>query len=141
MENFIITCRVIYKICTRGPFLLKIYILDVLKEDNGQRSLILDLHNEHLDQVILHLLDIRLDIVPKVNLDCSVMRWSLFCLNRCGAISIAVPQYNSLKLSLLKTPSIHCSFNKIFTIFLLVSVSSRTILEHSTRCFATSINC
>ena len=46
----------------KGPFLLKIYILDVLKEDNGQRSLILDLLNEHLDQVILHLLDIRLAI-------------------------------------------------------------------------------
>lgn len=58
----------------KGPVLLKIYILDVLKEDNGQLSLILDLHNEHSDQVILHHLDIRLDIVSKVNLDCSVMR-------------------------------------------------------------------
>ena len=36
----------------KGPFLLKIYILDVLKDHDGQRSLILDLLNEHLDQVI-----------------------------------------------------------------------------------------
>jgi len=42
---------------------IKMYILDVLKEHSGQRSLILDLHNEHLDWVILHFRALRLRVL------------------------------------------------------------------------------